>query len=886
MLEDNTICRYTSSWNDYSCQETITDLQDIPLKDVAGYVYRSTYGNLVDPIYALAEDGTVYAAGYNPYGGLGIGNTEQTNTFTKVLLNEPVAQVATKDGMAYFLTENGNLYVSGGSDLQAATPVMIARNVTWLDDNGVYFITNNRMAKIISSASEPTIGNVSMEGCTDMDINGINEYGMSVIDGKLRSCYTWMGDSDNAEYRGLVRNAVQVAMGTNYVSGWIFYIVNEDGMLFALGSAYDNSSMTNGFLGMTNAQELAYYDRPIFLPLMQTEESLTVLDTNLEEGILSQDMLKIRFNKQLLNISATIAENGTTMVVHKEFDGEYLYLSPAVGFVEGATYTLTISAAGANGVSYVTMTEDVVIEFAYNTPETEPEEDQSPDETPEVLPELKPEDAVVYEAILDETIARHWTAESSLAAIKAFIEQTQYNPSFNGNAILNPISTDYEVSHWLRLMAPSISAGVYSEIPLGGNWWGSTNETAIGLQMIDYTDFIAYARLMYAPYLTEAPENTFPFVTSVTLWNKDGEQVTTVGNEQITFRVTFNRDMDTSIPLQVRFGSAYPYGDYEIQGEYVDARTWEGTYTLNTLIENGNQYFTISNGCSATDDLELQIDQQRFGFVVDTTAAQALLMQGTATDTGIELRWTQDDFDTLMGYNVYRSTSEDGYYQRLNKTVIPADVMTWFDTTVEPGVVYYYNFTVVQTDLTESEPSGRIVIMSRDTMAPNIYHSPAGSAFTGANLVISATITDNLNVAYANLYYRIAGTEEWTIVRMNKLNDKYSAIIPAGSVTIEGIEYYIEAFDGISYTYNATAEAPHFQAVQEAISADALGDVDGDGVITNLDALLLLYAINKKYNLTAEEFARADLNGDKVLWAAEALQILRYVSGEVGSVKM
>ena len=63
-------------------------------------------------------------------------------------------------------------------------------------------------------------------------------------------------------------------------------------------------------------------------------------------------------------------------------------------------------------------------------------------------------------------------------------------------------------------------------------------------------------------------------------------------------------------------------------------------------------------------------------------------------------------------------------------------------------------------------------------------------------------------------------------------------------------------------------------------------DADGDGIITNLDALLLLYAINDKYNLTAEEFARADLNGDGELWAAEALRILQYVSGTVGSVKM
>jgi hypothetical protein len=404
--------------------------------------------------------------------------------------------------------------------------------------------------------------------------------------------------------------------------------------------------------------------------------------------------------------------------------------------------------------------------------------------------------------------------------------------------------------------------------------------------MIDYTDFPNYARLMYAPFLSAAPENTFPFVTAVELINKYGETVTTVGNEKITFRVRFNRDIDTTVPLLVRFGTAYPYGDYEISGTYVNARTWEGTYTMNTLIVNGNQFFTISNGRSATEDLALQPDQARFGFVIDTTAAQALVMQGTALDTGIALKWTQDDFDTLMGYNVYRSTKEDGLYTKLNTTVIPGDTMTFFDDTVEPGTMYYYNFTVVQSDMTESEPSGKIVILSKDTMAPDIYHTPVTGAFTGSNLVLTATVTDNLSIAYANLYYRVAGTEDWSIIRMNSLNDKYSAIIPAAFVTTAGIEYYIEAFDGVSCTYKGSAEAPYTVSVQEAVDSNALGDVDGDGAITNLDALLLLYAINDNYNMTAEEFARADLNGDGELWAAEALRILQYVSGVVGSVKL
>ena len=321
----------------------------------------------------------------------------------------------------------------------------------------------------------------------------------------------------------------------------------------------------------------------------------------------------------------------------------------------------------------------------------------------------------------------------------------------------------------------------------------------------------AYALLNYKPFLTDAPENTFPFVTDVTIFNKEGEEVTTVSNEEITVRITFNRDMDTSIPLSVQYGSATPFRDYTIEGEFVDARTWEGKKLLTTVIENGTQYFNISNGFSAEDDLMLLPDTARFCFELDTTAAQALIMQGEATAEGISLTWMQDDFDTLMGYNVYRSDSEDGYYQRINDIVIPAETKEFFDDTVELGVVYYYNFTVVKTDLTESTPSGKITIQALDTMAPNIYHTPVYTAKTGSNLVITATVTQ----------------------------------------------------------------------VQDT---SALGDVDGDGQISALDALLLLQHINDLVNLNAEQFERADLNGDGRLTASEALRILQYVSGAIGSL--
>ena len=477
-----------------------------------------------------------------------------------------------------------------------------------------------------------------------------------------------------------------------------------------------------------------------------------------------------------------------------------------------------------------------------------------------------------------------WNEDNITTEIKDWIKGGYNTPGFIGNAILNNYQ-DTNVEHWLRITAGSYqsSDSYMKSIGLAGNWWGTINEELIGLQILDFDDFQSLADINFKNYLTKAPENTFPFVTQAYLLNKDGERVDRVTNETVTFVVEFNRDMDTTVPLRVRFGSSIPYGEYEINGEYVSPRRWEGTYTLKTTIENGRQRINIENGRAADDHylVLMEPDSCRFGFEIDTTGAQAMMMQAAATATGIELSWTQDDFDTLAGYNVYRSTSEDGLYVRLNDFVIPADVTTFFDNTVEPGVRYFYNFTVVKTDFSESTPSGKINLMSMDTMAPGIYHSPVRNAFTGSNLIVNATVTDNLVLREVKLFYRTTGTEEWKSITMTNLNDRWSAVIIAENLSIDGLEYYIRAFDGLNYTYSGSATTPYAVTVQLAIDASAKGDVNGDGVITNVDALMLLQAANDKLNLTTEQFMRADLNEDGELSAAEALRILKYANGSI-----
>ena len=555
--------------------------------------------------------------------------------------------------------------------------------------------------------------------------------------------------------------------------------------------------------------------------------------------------------------------------------GNQLLITPSAPLISGTSYTVTIPE---NSVStyFGAPNEEITFTFIYlDTLAADAGEGKT---------------VLASGAVSDNeaAAARAWTSERLTAGWKAFCDKG-YDTLFYGNAILNRF-TENNVEKWLRITAPSASS--YVRYGIGGNYWGTeglsekTKKEAINKQILDFDDYQSMADLNEGTILETIPETVWPVVRSVSLRDANGEAITTVGAGKTTFTVTFNRDMDTEMPLQVRFGSSYPYADFEVAGQWLDSRTWEGSTTMTSLIANGIQYWSIANGRSAEGHLKLYKDWGRFSFNIDTSSALAMTMQAEAADDGVILTWAQDDFDTLAGYNIYRCDREDGQYAKLNTSVIPADVKTFTDTNVTPGQMYYYNFTVVKTDLSESDTSGKISVRAKDTMAPNIYHDGVYSAFTGSKLIISATANDNLQIDKVELFYRVTGTESWRAVTMTAVNDRYSAVIPSSDVTTDGLEYYIRAFDGVNYAYKGTAEQPYAITVSEAVDRSALGDVNGDGQINVLDALMVLQAINDRLNLDAEQFARADLNGDKTLEAVEVLTILQYANGIIGSLTL
>ena len=380
----------------------------------------------------------------------------------------------------------------------------------------------------------------------------------------------------------------------------------------------------------------------------------------------------------------------------------------------------------------------------------------------------------------------------------------------------------------------------------------------------------------------------WPYVTDIKLFDSNGQTVRKVGSGQTTVKVTFNRSIDKNSDFKLYYGSAYPYRDYAISGEFNDDGTeWIGSFDVRAFIEGGTQYFSIKGGYASNDRSKQVLNNAAaFTFTIDMSSTLSMNIQAEPLDNGIGLVWVQDDYDTLMGYNVYRSESKDGNYIRINQSLISPEENSFVDENAEPGKTYWYTFTVVLSDMTESAPAGKISCTATDTIAPNIYHTPVNQGYLNNNLVISCTASDNIGIQNVTLYYRTKGSVTWKSIEMLRQNDKFSATIFGSELTLDGIEYYIVASDGYNTISKGSAENSYNVIIKDASSISRIGDVDGDGAVTTKDALMIMQAINGDLLLSDDQFIRADLNSDGLLSSVEALRILQYINGNVSSLEM
>ena len=433
------------------------------------------------------------------------------------------------------------------------------------------------------------------------------------------------------------------------------------------------------------------------------------------------------------------------------------------------------------------------------------------------------------EGIQDYLGNKTWTRSVLFFGAKSIAPQ---NLIFTNNAILSNYN-ELPPSKWTILTyhndSDRIPFSYQSPVDITNNYWGTQSVSIINARINDFYDNFNKQKLLYQPILSTPAQSTYPFVSNVTLYDSGSHEVTKVGAEAVRFSVVFNRNMDQLIQPEVSFGPAEPFTDFTVSGAWQDARTWVGSFVVNTITGDGIQGIRI-NGAQSADDSWLVTgeDKDRFRFEIATSGTASMNLQASGGEGKISLGWTQNDVDLLAGYHLYRSTTPGGTYSRVNGTIIPPQSPSYTDVTVVPGASYWYKFTVVKTDLTESQFSNVATATPLDTVPPVISHYPASTCAPGLALSLSAQVTDNVAVQGVQLHFRRSGTATYVNRSLTHTYGNTYAITLEGSLLVSpGLDYYLVATDGITSVNSGRPESPYQVVVVDQPTVTSLSPVSG-----------------------------------------------------------
>jgi len=766
---------------------------------------------------ALKNDGTVWTWGNNSYGQLGDGTTTNRSTPVQVQNLTGVVTVAAggihtvavkNDGTVWTWGYNSNGQLGDGTSVNRSIPIQVPNleDITAItagqyntlaakNDGNVYAWGNGYQNSPQRLQDLSEITKISAGCC---------HYAALKKDGTV---WTWgnngkgqLGDgTTNNRYTPVqvpgMDNGASIAAGSNYEGHTL--AVKDDGTIWAWGY--------NGYgqLGDLTTENRLRPVQTLFgiLPDTVPPEALSSTPERDASGVPTDCPITITFNEGIRPcdnfgmISLKDQSGATLSLGNKVATGTTLSLEPLNELKHDTTYTVIIPAGAVADMFNNGLVNDYTFSFTTNT---------------------------------DSSAA----ASLSLNKIAAISVQNISNngdlSTIKNNAILNRW-WDPNVEHWMRFTSEE---GEQYVRYLSNNYWGTTSETLIEKALIHFNDFRNMEEIIYKPFLTNPPETAYPFVTDVYVSTQTEERATKVGAETVATHVYFNRDMDTNIQPQVSFGPDMPTTDYivnAVNGGWASPRHWVGEAKITPLTGDGYQFFHVA-GAVATDDpwLVTGNDSERFRFEIVTSGTESMNLQASGGEGQIKLSWGQDDFDLLAGYNLYRSDAADGTYNKINNTVIPADQRTYEDTNVQPGKAYYYKFKVVKTDLTESDYSNVASAAAYDTVPPVINHEPVQGTAVSLTLQIFADVTDNVKVAKVDLYYRQSGSTQYNKKDMIKTTEnRYSATIEGSLVQAPGIEYYIEATDGMSIVRNGRADQPNVVVITDAPKITSVSPAEG-----------------------------------------------------------
>ena len=232
----------------------------------------------------------------------------------------------------------------------------------------------------------------------------------------------------------------------------------------------------------------------------------------------------------------------------------------------------------------------------------------------------------------------------------------------------------------------------------------------------------------------------------------------------------------------------------------------------------------------------------------DYTSADSILLRYDITvptidtvmalDAGFEGNWYNQNKRTKVPIRVVYSENHPSSVQANVETLSPPEPVTgltggdslWADVELQIGAAEDGAYTVycVLADSAGNVSEQDSVTIHLDGSPPVISHRAKGGAVPEDQpLEIVATITDNYRIVNATLYYRLGGARLDEEIEMLLQSDStYSATIDGEFLTSRGLEYSIEASDGIVTTHNPAQNAPVPQHIQRV----RIQGADGQGL--------------------------------------------------------
>jgi hypothetical protein len=416
-------------------------------------------------------------------------------------------------------------------------------------------------------------------------------------------------------------------------------------------------------------------------------------------------------------------------------------------------------------------------------------------------------------------------------------------------------------------------------------------------------------------------ENPTTTVFHNKLWILGGHDGSTPLND-VWFSISSTVQVLSVSPASAVLGSA-------VLVEVVGANThFDGTSSLSlgTGITVSNVVATSETALTADISIAADAPAGRRDVIVFTGSESALgssLFTVTRTEvtvpiptgfraragaTSIFLTWDASFDYSVIGYNVYRDAALDGpYTTRLNTT--PLAKPSFEDTGVVQATTYYYKVTAVTADPFESDKSdaawatpGQVVVRIPDVRGnpgdpvrlPINFDCAWGIAGSGMMIYLSydtslltfvavekTIITENFTIfgdVVENGLVGIAGVGGGTLVGEGRILDVVFTVAPEATLGATGGFSFTNM---VMFDYAAQQLDVDFSdtATFTVSSQYVLGDLNGDGAVDLLDAILAQQIADGQLVPTQVQLDAGDINGDGVIDSADVTLILRMILG-------